>query len=253
MAQNNFEPCHAVTAKWEGGWSDHAADPGGKTNFGVTQATLGTYLGRAATADEIRALTKDQAKAIFKKLFWHGVGAEGMPRGVDLACYDWGVNSGVARGRRAYSEAAHISNPAERVKAIMAARRAFFAAIIAKNGKLAAFRKGWANRAADIEAVAYKWALQAQGLAPAEVQGRMAEEAGRARKAAEAKKKQANAAGGGAAAAGAGSAAVAWDWQTIIFCGVAVGVIGFVAFMAFRAAQAERARTEAFLKGAGNG
>jgi lysozyme family protein len=70
MAVNNFEACHAVTAKWEGGWSDHAADPGGKTNWGITQATLGAYLRRPASAAEIRALTKEQAKAIYKKLFW---------------------------------------------------------------------------------------------------------------------------------------------------------------------------------------
>ena len=253
MAQGNFEPCHAVTAKWEGGWSDHAADPGGKTNWGITQATLGQYLGRPASAAEIRALTKEQAKAIYLRLFWNAIGAESMPRGVDLCCYDWGVNSGPARGKRAYADTAAVTDIAKRVKVIMAARRGFYAAIIARNGKLAAFRKGWANRTAGIEAVAYKWALQAQGLKPADVQRQMGAEAAQAGQQAAKKDKQGTAAGGGAVATGGGGAAVAssWDWQTLIFCGLVVGAISFVAYMAFRAARIERARATAFM-GAAN-
>ena len=101
MAANNFEACMAETAKWEGGWSDHAADRGGKTNWGITQATLGRALGRPASAAEIRALTKEQAKGIYKRIFWDGIGGDAMPKGVDLACFDWGVNSGESRGKKA--------------------------------------------------------------------------------------------------------------------------------------------------------
>jgi len=44
MAAGNFEKCHAVTAKWEGGWSDHPADPGGKTMYGITEAVYHAWL-----------------------------------------------------------------------------------------------------------------------------------------------------------------------------------------------------------------
>lgn len=33
---DRFPICHPITAKWEGGWSDHKADPGSKTMYGVT-------------------------------------------------------------------------------------------------------------------------------------------------------------------------------------------------------------------------
>lgn len=246
MAINNFEACHAHTAKWEGGWSDHSADPGGKTNWGITQATLGVYLGRPASAAEIRALTKEQAKLIYKKLFWNSIGAETMPRGVDMACYDWGVNSGPARGKKAFNDTAGILSPPARVKQIMASRRAFFAAIIARNGKLAAFRKGWANRAAGIEAAAYKMALTAQGMQPEVIAKQMQAEASQAGKTAAKKTKQATTAGSGAAVGGAATAASGWNWEMIAFGGVCVAIVGFVAFLAWRAVQAEKARAEAF-------
>ena len=253
MAIGNFESCHAQTAKWEGGWSDHAADRGGKTNWGITQATLGAYLGRPATAAEIRALTKDQAKTIYRKLFWDAVGAETMPKGVDLCCYDWGVNSGPARGRNAYAAArAKIAEPAAMVKFICASRRAFFSGIIARNASQKVFQRGWFNRVAGIEAVAYKWALAVQGLSPVEVNRKMSTEAAQAGQKSAQKDKQAKTAGGGAVTTGAGGTAVApWDWQTISFVIVVTSVIGAIAFMAWRASRAERARAEAFTQAAG--
>ena len=177
MAVNNFEACHAVTAKYEGGFVNHPSDPGGATNWGITRAVLADWRGRPVSVADVKAMPYAEALLIFRKRFWNTVGAENMPKGVDLACYDWGVNSGPARGRKAYADTAGILSPPARVKQIMALRRGFYAAIIAKNGKLAAFRKGWANRAAGVEAIAYKWALAAQGMKPAEVTRQMQAEA----------------------------------------------------------------------------
>ncbi|CUX63003.1 glycosyl hydrolase 108 family protein [Agrobacterium tumefaciens] len=36
--------CHNITAEWEGGWSNHKADPGGKTMYGVTEAVYHVWL-----------------------------------------------------------------------------------------------------------------------------------------------------------------------------------------------------------------
>lgn len=253
MAQGNFEACHAVTAKYEGRFVNHPADPGGATNWGVTRAVLAAWRGRPVSVQEVRDMPYAEALAIFRKKFWDTIGADGMPRGVDLCCYDWGVNSGPARGKRAYADTAAIADIAKRVKAIMAARRGFYAAIIARNGKLAAFSKGWANRAAGIEAIAYKWALQAQGLKPADVQRQMGAEAAQSGQQAVKKDKQAKASGGAVASGGGGAVVASWDWQTLSFIAIVVGVIGFVGFMAWRAARIERARAEAFTGEAVNG
>jgi lysozyme family protein len=87
----------AVTAKWEGGWSDHKADPGGKTNWGITQATLSQYLGRPATATEILALTKAEAQIIYQKPYWDRMLGDSLPPGIDPCVFDFGVNSGPSR------------------------------------------------------------------------------------------------------------------------------------------------------------
>lgn len=249
MAQGNFDACHDVTAKFEGGYVNHPADPGGATNWGITIGVLRQERGSATVAD-VKALTYAEAKRIFKTRFWNPVGAETMPRGVDLACYDWGVNSGVSRGKRAYADTANIADIAARVKAICAARRNFFAAIIARNGKLAAFRKGWANRLAAVEATAYRWALVAQGKSGSVITREMQAEAAKAGTAAAKKQTQAKTAGGASAPAGGGIAAAGWNWEGIAFGVVVFGVLAFIGFMAWRAAQAEAARKVAFQEAA---
>jgi lysozyme family protein len=52
----------------EGGYVNHSADRGGPTKYGITAKTLGIWLGlnRAATIAEVRALTRDEAKAIYR-------------------------------------------------------------------------------------------------------------------------------------------------------------------------------------------
>lgn len=51
----------------EGGYVHHPADKGGPTHFGITAATLGAWrgLGRDATAEEVEALSLDEAEAIY--------------------------------------------------------------------------------------------------------------------------------------------------------------------------------------------
>ena len=86
----------------EGGYQDDPKDPGnaggGATSFGITSATWGTYrrLGRPATKDEIRAITRDQAVVFYQTLLqaspFHAITYE--PLKVQLE--DFGVNSGNA-------------------------------------------------------------------------------------------------------------------------------------------------------------
>ena len=55
-----------VIERFEGGYSNHPADRGGPTNMGITQATLSEYLGRPASVDEVRSLSRAQAVAIYR-------------------------------------------------------------------------------------------------------------------------------------------------------------------------------------------
>lgn len=85
----------------EGGakFTNHPSDRGGPTKYGVTAEILGRWrrLGRAATADEVRALTEAEADAIYTGLFWVGPGYASIaaisPRLAE-ELLDTGVNMG---------------------------------------------------------------------------------------------------------------------------------------------------------------
>jgi len=55
----------------EGGYVNNPADRGGPTAYGITQATLSSVLGRTATINDVKSLTKDAAKRIYKERYWN--------------------------------------------------------------------------------------------------------------------------------------------------------------------------------------
>ncbi len=95
--RSNFDAALALTLRWEGGYSDNRADPGGATNFGVTRATLARVRGRPVSKAEIRALTQAEAATIYRQLYWDRINADALPSGLDCAAFDCAVNSGPGR------------------------------------------------------------------------------------------------------------------------------------------------------------
>lgn len=196
MAKGNFLRCHEVTAKWEGGWSDHPADPGGKTMYGVTQAVFDAWNvahGRPKTS--VRYISRADALAIYQSNYWNAAKCESLDAGVDLAVYDASVNSGVSRGRK-WLLASVGGSAVETVKRICAKRLGFVQSLAIWK----TFGKGWARRIADVEAKGVAWALAAQ-TTPAVVKKSLDREAATAKETA---KKQT-----GSAVATGGSGAVA--------------------------------------------
>ncbi|MEX2649522.1 MAG: glycosyl hydrolase 108 family protein [Alphaproteobacteria bacterium] len=53
----------------EGGYVDHPADRGGPTNHGITLATLSDWRGAPVTAADIEALTRDEARRIYRRRY----------------------------------------------------------------------------------------------------------------------------------------------------------------------------------------
>lgn len=92
-------------AKAEGGYSDHPADNGGKTNRGITQATLAAWRGRPVTEADVRALTAEEAEAIASAQYWNQVKADQLPPGVDLYAADFAFNSGPRRAIKVCQQA----------------------------------------------------------------------------------------------------------------------------------------------------
>lgn len=84
--------------EFEGGYVNHPKDPGGKTYKGVTQRTYDSF--RKGRTQDVRKMSEDELKAIYRNLYWNKVQGDLLPVGVDLAVFDFAVNSGVSRAAK---------------------------------------------------------------------------------------------------------------------------------------------------------
>ncbi len=100
MAAPSFQRALALTLHFEGGYSDHPLDPGGATQMGITRATLARHRGRPVSKAEVMTLSRPEAAAIYRALFWDAIKADDLPVGVDAAVFDYAVNSGPTRAVR---------------------------------------------------------------------------------------------------------------------------------------------------------
>ena len=99
--KKNFDKCFEMLLAHEGGFVNHPEDPGGATNLGVTKRTLQNYLGRHVSMDEMRNLTPEDVKPIYRKNYADAVCFDDLPAGLDWAMLDWAVNSGSGRAAKA--------------------------------------------------------------------------------------------------------------------------------------------------------
>lgn len=97
---SNYNDCLTRLLKDEGGYSNDAADPGGPTNYGITIADYRMYVNPTATADNIKNMKLDEAKAIYKTKYWGALSCDELPSGVDYVVFDYGVNSGISRSAK---------------------------------------------------------------------------------------------------------------------------------------------------------
>ena len=105
MAAVNFTDAAKIVRVYEGGYSDHPLDPGGATNLGITMAELGKWRGGAVSKADVKALTWDEAAAIYRRKYWDAMRCDDLPAGIDLAVYDCAVNQGVGRAARYLQQA----------------------------------------------------------------------------------------------------------------------------------------------------
>ncbi len=253
---SRFETCHAITAKWEGGWSDHPADPGGKTMYGVTEAVYHAWLKKHGKAIKpVRNITMGEALEIYRAQYWEPTaGRYKLVPGVDLATYDAGVNAGVSRAIKWLVQGASKGNDhVATVKGICRARLSF------KQGLAIwkTFGKGWTNRVVDVEAKGVAMALAFMAEAkPVEDQKPIVRDE-LEREAAEAKDvatKQTGGAAGAGGTAGAGTVVDAGQadqlagWVLAGGLGLLVLVAGYLVWRAYinrKRAAAFEAQAEA--------
>lgn len=233
----DFQRCHPKTAQWEGTWSNHAKDPGGKTMYGITEAVFWAWLDAQGHARRpVRSITKTEALAIYYNNYWLKAGCEDLVPGVDLAVYDASVNSGVSRGRAWLLASLDAANDhVKTVKGICGKRLGFVQSLKIWE----TFGRGWLNRITDIEATGVAWAMAAMGVNDnGQVVTGLRNEENTARKAASDQAKGAGASGAAGGASGTGLAldpagadqAAGW-----LLGGLVVAGLALAAYLAIRA------------------
>lgn len=146
--KNNFEICVAKVFQDEGGYTNDPADSGGKTNFGITQRE---------TPIDVKTMTKAQAKEIYRKKYWNALDCDNLPSGVDYTVFDYGVNSGVGRASKVYSQFKTL-DPVKAINAINNERQTFLNNLAVRRPKDQKFLKGWTARVSRVRASSLKLA-----------------------------------------------------------------------------------------------
>lgn len=147
----------------EGGYVDHPSDKGGATHWGITIPTLSTYLGRDADINDIRTLTVQDAKDIYRALYIAPFAAISDPKLLALVV-DMAVNHGVVRATKLIQRILGVTDDgifgtktvaaltASSIRTtylnLIAERIRFYGRLITKDPSQAVFASGWMNRAA---------------------------------------------------------------------------------------------------------
>ena len=147
----------------EGSYVDSPFDAGGPTKFGITQATLSIWKGHPVTAEDIKQLSVNEAREIYRQKYvvepGFGVVADDKLRSLLV---DSGVNHGPQMAIRFLQSALGVkvdgvigpytrsalkeASPSILWLKMMGERLAFYGAIITKNPTQAKFAAGWMAR-----------------------------------------------------------------------------------------------------------
>lgn len=150
------------------GWdkyTDHPADKGGPTKWGITLGAWADYLDQPVSSFNIQAITEAQARTFYREKYILEPNFISIPSDFLTACVvDAAVNHGVKRATKWLQRAAGtkqdgILGPAtiqalysQRFDALalkfISIRVKFYGAIVSSNHSQAVFAKGWNARAA---------------------------------------------------------------------------------------------------------
>lgn len=262
MAKGNFGACLAVTLPHEGGWSDHPRDPGGATMRGVTLAVYQRYRPGATKAD-LRAISDAEVEAIYRTGYWSPVKGDELPAGVDLAVFDFGVNSGPGRAAKHLQAVVGVKQDGgigpvtvaataklrgdDVVRKVCGRRLSFVRGLTT----FSVFGKGWSRRIADVEARGVAMWRRAVGT-DAGTRMAMEDDAALAKSVADRQRAGATVSGGGGVSAGGIDIAAqggdpGWITVALIVAGVAAAMV-----LALKARQ-NQDRAEAYARVAKEG
>ncbi len=123
------------TFSYEGGYNP--GDTGGQTMYGISQ--------KAHPGLNIKGVTKDMARDIYKKEYYDAIGADKLPPALRMAAFDTAVIAGPARARQLLKQSG--GDPMK----FLDLRANFMHGLVQANpAKYGRYERGWNNRNADL-------------------------------------------------------------------------------------------------------
>ena len=158
---SKFDEIIEVVLEHEGGYVNDPKDPGGETNYGIAK--------RSHPDVDIKNLTKEGAKEIYKEVYWDKNKVESLPEELWHIYFDMCVNQGKSRAVRIIQRAvngkggsltvdggmgpmtiASIGKSRVELDRVRAYRVKYYADLVTKKPDLERFYFGWFKRALEV-------------------------------------------------------------------------------------------------------
>lgn len=171
----DFKPALNKLLHWEGGYSNDLQDPGGETNFGITQHTLDSFKKTwpdGSMPTRVKDLTRDQAASFYMMEYWAPMKLSDIAsQEVAGALFSFSVNQGavhaVARlqallGVKTDGHCGPITiaainaypDPTKLTNDFCMETLKFYKGLAASRPSMKRFLAGWQNRISDYSVIA---------------------------------------------------------------------------------------------------
>ena len=158
---SKFDEIIEVVLEHEGGYVNDPKDPGGETNFGIAK--------RSHPDVDIKNLTKEGAKEIYKEVYWDKNKVESLPEELWHIYFDMCVNQGKSRAVKIIQRAvngkggsltvdggmgpmtiAAIGKSRVELDRVRAYRVKYYSDLVSRKPDLERFYFGWFKRALEV-------------------------------------------------------------------------------------------------------
>lgn len=164
IKSNNFDIEIEEVLRREGGYSNHPADRGGATNYGITIGVLKKWRkDNNLTPEDVKNMSVDEAKQIYKAKYWDPLSLDEIKsQHVAGVIFDQGVNAGIRTSAKRAQKVVGVTadgaigpvslkainqfNETQFLFEFFKLSQHHYAGIIQRNISQAVFLKGWLNR-----------------------------------------------------------------------------------------------------------